>query len=130
MDNSWANRAHRAIKGVIGEMGKYSKLAKQIFCQDTCGVPCRNDYYNGKNDKGVDECWGLEKARLVEREIYPWSDSSERKWVITLSCYRPDRQLKPCQRCGTRLAWHRRGTLYCPNAECCFPYAEQEVADG
>ena len=28
---------------------------------------CRNDFYNGKNEFGIKECWSLKEARLVSR---------------------------------------------------------------
>ena len=33
---------------------------------------CRNDFYNGKNDVGVKECWSLQLAREVTRYRLDW----------------------------------------------------------
>ena len=30
-------------------------------------IGCRNDFYNGKNPHGVEECWHLKDAKLVWR---------------------------------------------------------------
>lgn len=32
---------------------------------------CEDDFYNGKNPYGIQQCWLLEKAKLVERKLIP-----------------------------------------------------------
>jgi hypothetical protein len=33
---------------------------------------CRQDFYNGKNDRGITECWHLKGARVVTRYRIGW----------------------------------------------------------
>ena len=53
---------------------------------------CRNDFYNGNNNLGVEECWSLKKARLVlKKEVHinqipPWNQEPKQ----VLSCYHRD----------------------------------------
>lgn len=55
-------------------------------------VGCRDNFYNGSNAIGVNECWNLKSARSVERTMvgiwqnppYVWSPEK------TLSCHRPE----------------------------------------
>lgn len=58
--------------------------------KDLC-VGCHNDFYNGKNDKGIEECWLYQQARIVERfKIGWWTEPSSLeafKKVWTLSCH-------------------------------------------
>ena len=52
---------------------------------------CQENFYNGNNPLGVNECWGLETAKSVERTMvgvwqnppYVWNPQK------TLSCHRP-----------------------------------------
>jgi hypothetical protein len=52
---------------------------------------CRDNYYNGNNDKGIEECWLYKRAKLVERFKIGWwteprgPESFER--VFTLDCH-------------------------------------------
>jgi hypothetical protein len=47
-------------------------------------VGCRDDFYNGKNDLGVSECWSLKDAKLVmKKEVHldqrpPWTQKAQR----------------------------------------------------
>ena len=56
---------------------------------------CRNDFYNGKNELGILECWSLKTAKLVlKKEVHvdqrpPW-DQEPGKF---LSCYRRPRHV-------------------------------------
>lgn len=51
---------------------------------------CRNNFYNGNNDLGVDRCRLLDKAKVVWRKEVPmdqrppWTQKAKR----VLSCYR------------------------------------------
>jgi predicted protein tyrosine phosphatase len=58
--------------------------------KDLC-VGCHNDFYNGKNDKGIGECWLYEQARLAKRfKIGWWTDpmtSGAFEEVWTLNCH-------------------------------------------
>jgi hypothetical protein len=53
-------------------------------------VGCRDDFYNGKNDLGIPECWCLKDAKLVWRkevhidQVPPWLQAP----VHVLSCFR------------------------------------------
>lgn len=55
---------------------------KQLFC-----MGCRQNFYNGNNDLGIDECWSLNKAKLKKRELYLRVDSTETENIVTLSCF-------------------------------------------
>lgn len=51
---------------------------------------CYNDFYNGKNELDIKECWHLESAKLIMRkEVHinqrpPWTQNAIRK----PNCYR------------------------------------------
>lgn len=51
---------------------------------------CRDDFYNGKNDLGVQKCWGLATAEVVMKRFVPldarppWNQKPEE----TFSCHR------------------------------------------
>lgn len=53
-------------------------------------IGCRDDFYNGKNPYGIENCWGLMTAKLVMRrrvamdERPPWRRTPEE----IPSCYR------------------------------------------
>ena len=53
-------------------------------------VGCRDDFYNGKNQYGIQECWCLATAQLIKRkrvamdERPPWIREPE----VLPSCYR------------------------------------------
>jgi hypothetical protein len=32
---------------------------------------CENDFYNGNNNLGVAECWGLKTAKVIKRKQVP-----------------------------------------------------------
>lgn len=61
-----------------------STCKSRAYCQG-----CRNDFYNGKNDLGVGECWSLKDATIVRKKfvsIYampPWKMKAEK----TYSCH-------------------------------------------
>lgn len=64
---------------------------------------CRNNFYNGNNDMGVEKCWSLSTAKLVLRKEVPidqrppWTQKAK----TLLSCY------------------HAAGCVYVePNREC------------
>lgn len=50
---------------------------------------CRNDYYNGHNERGITECWSFPTATVVRRKLVhinqvpPWTQPAQRM----LSCY-------------------------------------------
>jgi len=54
---------------------------------------CRNDFYSGKNDLGIKECWNLKLAKtVVKKKVHidqrpPW-DQKPGKY---LDCYNQDR---------------------------------------
>jgi len=35
-------------------------------------VGCQEDFYNGKNDLGIEECWQLKDAKLVKKYKIGW----------------------------------------------------------
>ncbi len=45
---------------------------------------CRNNFYNGNNDLGVNECWSLKDAKLIMRkevhinDVPPWNQKAEK----------------------------------------------------
>ena len=51
---------------------------------------CRDDFYNGKNDLGVKQCWHLPRAKVIRRrrvginEPPPWTRKPEK----LPDCYR------------------------------------------
>ena len=53
---------------------------------------CKNNFYNGNNPYGVEECWGLAEATLTTRkkvhinQVQPWDQKPEKY----LSCYHQD----------------------------------------
>ena len=52
---------------------------------------CEDDFYNGKNPYGVQQCWGLETAKLVERKLIPiWQQPPYNKIPLTKvpNCYK------------------------------------------
>ncbi len=59
-----------------------------------CGG-CRDDFYNGKNPLGIEECWCLKTAKVVWRKIVPLSQVPPwtQKPVRVLDCYMPDRAI-------------------------------------
>jgi hypothetical protein len=56
---------------------------------------CRDDFYNGKNDIGVQRCWLLDKARMSTRfRLHvdtPMNQRSGYAKVKTPNCYRQAR---------------------------------------
>jgi len=52
---------------------------------------CVDDFYNGKNDIGVEKCWSLENARPVYKKFVP-SDKTPpydtENYTLTYSCHR------------------------------------------
>jgi hypothetical protein len=52
---------------------------------------CRDDYYNGKNERGIKECWMYAGAKVVRRfKIGWWTQPSSRdafEEVTTLGCH-------------------------------------------
>jgi len=37
----------------------------------TLCIGCNDDFYNGKNDLGIEECWCFEDAEIVEKRKVP-----------------------------------------------------------
>lgn len=66
-------------------MTKHEKLRRCLGC--------RNDFYNGKNEYGVKECWSLQSMKLVRKrpvhvdERPPWV--AKVQWVP--NCYHRER---------------------------------------
>lgn len=93
---------------------------------------CRNDFYNGKNDLGVKECWNLETATSVRRTMVGIWQNPPYKWDAqqTLSCHMPDGGTTWIKREDVRLIENGAqpwGTSALP-AEC--PTPDQQKADG
>ena len=61
---------------------------KRKITKKNC-LGCRNDFYNGKNDLGVGECWSFKNAELISRkkvsihQFPPWNQ----KPILALNCY-------------------------------------------
>lgn len=59
-------------------------------CKAMC-VGCHNDYYNGKNELGIAECWLFKGARVVKRfKLGWWTEPRDRSCfeeVTTLGCH-------------------------------------------
>jgi hypothetical protein len=53
-------------------------------------ILCNDDFYNGKNGYGIEECWNLKKAKIILRrrvhvnERPPWTREPEK----LPNCYR------------------------------------------
>lgn len=53
-------------------------------------IGCRDNFYNGNNDLGVQKCWCLAKAKLVlKKEVHinqvpPWTQKAK----LVPDCYR------------------------------------------
>lgn len=62
------------------------RLYKQKHKVDYC-AGCRNNFYNGRNDVGVKECWSLKSAKVVMKDIYQSLDSTTPVKTKTLDCY-------------------------------------------
>lgn len=69
-----------------------TKEERLNLCGDTCGMICREHFYNGHNPLGKKECWLLKTAAVVIREIQPSFDSSVWVRVETLDCFYPERK--------------------------------------
>jgi hypothetical protein len=78
-------RDDRSCPGIDGgkrAMTKHEKL------KDCAG--CSEDFYNGHNPYGIEECWHLEDAKLVRKKKVamdqrpPWTQPAQR----VLNCYR------------------------------------------
>lgn len=56
---------------------------------------CRENFYNGNNPYGIQECWSLKSARVVlKKEVHldqvpPWNQ----KPIKVLSCFRRPRHV-------------------------------------
>jgi hypothetical protein len=51
---------------------------------------CRDDFYNGKNPIGIQECWGFKTARVVDKVGYSSIyvvGGIDGKMTRTLSCF-------------------------------------------
>lgn len=54
---------------------------------------CHNDFYNGKNDLGVKQCWSYPSAEVVRRirvGIMERPPYSAKRAAWTFSCHKPD----------------------------------------
>ncbi len=47
------------------------KRVKKATSRDCSG--CRDNFYNGNNDLGVKQCWGLESAYITKVKLVPSS---------------------------------------------------------
>ena len=66
-------------------MGNLIKKNKQL-CEG-----CYDDFYNGKNDLGVEECWSYNNATVTQQKFVPMD--MRPPWTglpieVTLSCHR------------------------------------------
>ncbi len=55
-------------------------------------IDCRDDFYNGKNDISVPECWKFRKAQVVTRWKLAWWTNPDEPGafteVVTHDCHR------------------------------------------
>ena len=69
--------------GRVG-IGDMNKTEKRIYC-----AGCEQNFYNGNNSYGINECWNLEDAELVNlKKVHmnqspPWTQPP----IKVLSCY-------------------------------------------
>jgi len=93
---------HSRLEALFEEAGvdpKRPELSRQQKLKLCLG--CREDFYNGKNDLGIPECWCLKDAKLVWRrevhidDIPPW----KRPAIHVLNCFRRPKYVyvKPTQ---------------------------------
>lgn len=67
---------------------KYESLNRK---RAMCGG-CTENFYNGNNPHGIQECWNLKSAKIVMKKIVhlsqvpPWKQAP----VKTLSCHRKE----------------------------------------
>lgn len=74
-------------------------MSKPNKCISMCGG-CRNDFYNGHNDIGVQQCWHFKTAAVEKRiKVGVWQNPpySAKNAQWTLSCHMPEGfvQVKP-----------------------------------
>lgn len=53
-------------------------------------IGCGNDFYNGKNDLGINECWGFNDAVLIKRvSIGHWENPPYKDKIVIIkpNCY-------------------------------------------
>jgi hypothetical protein len=61
-------------------------MNKKKYCQG-----CRDDFYNGKNDRGVKECNSLKNAKVVEKGVFFSIHQIKPRKIKTLDCFTPRR---------------------------------------
>lgn len=67
-----------------------NKREKLRYCSG-----CRDNFYNGNNPYGFEECWNLKDAKVVwKKEVHidqrpPWNQKAKR----VLNCYRKPRHV-------------------------------------
>lgn len=65
------------------------KITKRRVTSRHC-VGCRDNFYNGNNDLGVQRCWNMDSAKLVRRKEVCIYDVPPWHWqpvLIKPSCY-------------------------------------------
>ena len=76
--------------GLYHGYGTVTKEYKTIKPKKSMCSGCRNNFYNGNNEYGVQECWSFKHAKVCDKEAYPsiYATSAERrKYKKTLTCY-------------------------------------------
>jgi len=62
-----------------------SEDKKERYCPG-----CRQDFYNGKNDLGVKNCWHLVDSEVGWQNVFYSIHQTKPKRVRTLNCYSPE----------------------------------------
>lgn len=68
-DEEYVELCAHQLRAALAQEGREEMTDLRAKMQHCAG--CRNDFYNGKNDLGVTQCWSLKSAKLVRRKEVP-----------------------------------------------------------
>jgi hypothetical protein len=83
------NNRLRPVSAIHGS-GSITKEYKSAKPSKQMCLGCYDDFYNGKNPMGVQECWGFKTARVVDKVGYSSiyvTGGIDGKMTRTLSCF-------------------------------------------
>ena len=67
----------------------YGRLKKPKKDRSMC-VGCEDDFYNGRNNLGVEGCWSFKNAKIIKRlsvRVDQPPPYDKKKWTYKLSCF-------------------------------------------